>query len=275
MVFPNRAQAGGLMPSIEERLAMLEKWKQASDPALRRSLRIVNALEGRPGDATLSLPHNDSWLFEDNVDSTHPANLRYVVSSNVTKVVNARLSIKLAPYRTYDNFSATTTSAGTAHLHPHTGTHLHPHTGTHPHTIPIDAGPFVNAVGQNAAGGNLADAFGPTTAPVNAGAPGNTDAAAPGNTDNESAHTHPISVTSTLGVTEGTTATGVTISFDGVDKTVALGGPFNADQVELNVFPYLITTSSVWHVIAMQPSGLGRIEAHLRLGVYVSAGQVI
>lgn len=251
------------MPSVEERLATLEKWVKVSDPGLRRSLRIVNALEGRPGDATLSLPHNDSWLFEDNVDSTHPANLRYVVSSNVTKVVNARLSIKLAPYRTYDNFSATTTSAGSAHGHSHTH-------GGHAHTIPIGAIAGAATLSWGGAGFGFNDNFSAAgnTGPINSTTP-TADATT------ESAHTHPISVTSTLGVTEGTTATGVTISFDGVDRTVALGGPFSADQVELNVFSYLITTSGVWHVIAMQPSGLGRIEAHLRLGVYVAAGQVI
>ncbi len=92
------------------------------------------------------------------------------------------------------------------------------------------------------------------------------------NTGNESAHTHPVSGSSVLGVTEGATATGVTIAFDGVDATANLGGPFTTDQIELNVAPYLMTTIGLWHVIAMQPSGLGRIEAHLRLGVYVTAG---
>ena len=117
----------------------------------------------------------------------------------------------------------------------------------------------------------MQDAFGPTTAPVNTDATNTT----PGATGGESApHTHNINVTSTLGVTEGAVATGVAIAFDGVDQTAALGGPFNADVVELDVRRFLVTSTGLWHVIAMQPTGLGRIEAHLRLGVYVAAGQV-
>src|SRR5436309_4190541 len=184
------------MPTTEERLKALEDQLKRVRNQISGSIVVGGALQQTPGDATLTLPHNDSWIFEENVDDTHAANLRYVIASNTRQVVSARLSIKMAPYRTYNNFSATTTGAGTAHNHA---------SANHAHAIPIDAGPFTNAVGQNAAGGNLSDAFGPTTAPVNA--------TTPANTGNEAAHTHPITVTSFLGVTEGATATGVTIKF--------------------------------------------------------------
>jgi hypothetical protein len=43
--------------------------------------------------------------------------------------------------------------------------------------------------------------------------------------------------------------------------------------IELDVRRFIGVTQGVYHTLAMQPTGLGRIEAHLRLGVYVSAGQ--
>lgn len=244
--------------------------KQLSGP-LGRAVRIANALEGRPGDATLSLPHNDSWLFEDNVDGTHPANLRYVIAANTQKVVSARLSIHLAPYRTYNSFSATVTGNASV-SHTHTGPS---HNHNHGHTMAIGsggAGGTMNMVSPNgplqlSSGGPLTD----TTTINNDATLGGAIA-----TGGQSVtHTHSLSLAGALGVTEGATATGITIAFDGVDQTVALGGPFNSDVLELDVRPYLVVTGNLWHVIAMQPSGLGRIEAHLRLGVFVSAGSTI
>lgn len=257
------------MPAIEDRLAVLEKWMKATDPRLLRALNIANALEGRPSDATLSLPHNDSWLFEDNVDGTHPANLRYVIAANTQKIVSARLTIHLAPYRTYSNFSVTATGTESAG-------HTHAHSATHQHTM-FDIG------GAPGATTNTAWFSDTNTNPIvfatpNVGntSPMSTDFRAPGTSNGESAtHTHAVSGSSFLGVSEGVTASAVTISFDGVDQTAALGGPFNSDQIELNVRPYLGTSLGVLHTVAMQPSGLGRIEAHLRLGVYVSAGQLV
>src|ERR1035437_2239780 len=83
---------------------------------MRKALAVTSALQGQPSNATLSIAHNDSWLFEDNVDATHPANLRYVIASTTQRIVSARLSIHLAPYRTYN--SLTLTSIGTENRGP-------------------------------------------------------------------------------------------------------------------------------------------------------------
>jgi hypothetical protein len=240
------------MPTIEERLITLER-------QIKIVLTTTSAFQGQPADATLSIPHNDSWLFEDNVDATHPANLRYVISKNVTRVVSARLSIHLAPYRTYNSFSATTTQGESV-------IHTHPHSTPHTHTIPIGGMAHAADMSWAGAGTNLTAVLGPAnTGPIQSVTPGTSDA-------NTQDHTHLISVTSTLGVTEGATATGVTLAFDGVASGL---GPYNADVIELDVRSLIKVTQGVYHTIAMQPSGLGRIEAHLRLGVYVSAGQVL
>lgn len=250
------------MASIEDRLTRLEG--------------LANAFQGLPAIATVSLPHNDSWLFEDNVDATHPANLRYIIASTTQKIVSARLSIYLAPYRTYNNFSSGTTDVDATAESGHSHSHAHT-SAAHVHTLPIVLGAVGggNAIGWNGAGANVLGQFATSTAPVDSTTPGNTGGDATGSSGHNHSHTHSVTGSSFLGVTEGTNATGVTISFDGVDQTVALGGPFVANQVELNVRPYLGTTQKTWHTIAMTPSGLGRIEAHLRLGLYVSAGQLV
>lgn len=95
-----------------------------------------------------------------------------------------------------------------------------------------------------------------------------------GSTGGRSAfHVHTIAGSSFLGVTEGAIAAGVTIAIDGVDQTSALGGPWSADVIEVDVRPYLATSTGVYHTIALTPSGLGRIEAHLLLGAYVDVRQ--
>lgn len=244
------------MPTLEQRVADLEK-------KMTLAYGVASAFQGRQADATLALPHNDSWLFEDNVDATHPANLRYIIAANTQRIVSARLSIHLAPYRTYNSLSLTATGTeSTGHTHG---------SAAHNHNLVTASGAFSDTIGYNGAGNNTllsASAHTDTTAIASA---------TPGATGGESGtHTHTVSGSAVLGVTEGAVATGVTLSFDGgPDVSPNFGGPFTVDQIELNVAPYLVSTIGVWHTIAMQPNGLGRIEAHLRLGVFVSAAQPI
>jgi hypothetical protein len=253
------------MPSLEDRVATLER-------QLTPLKEIAAAIQGKPASALISIPHNDSWLFEENVDGPggFPGNLRYVISSNVQRVVSASLSIHLAAYRTYNSLAFSATGAGSAHSHSHSHT-----SAAHTHTIPYSGN-----------GGAFDAVFFDTStspAPVYVGVPasgqaGPTASTTPGSTGTnaatEASHTHSISGSSVLGITEGAVASGVSLSFDGVDQTSALGGPFSSDVIELNVLRYLPQTKGVFHVIAMTPTGLGRIEAHLRLGVYVAAGSV-
>jgi hypothetical protein len=240
----------------------------ALEAQARRLMANMATFQGQPANATFSVAHNDSFPFEDNVDATHAANLRYIISKNVTRVVSARLSIFMAPYRTYNSFSATTTGIeSVTHIHGQ-----HPHSHSHSHTWAVTGSGYVHTLTGNAAG-LVGDTSGGAST---VGTSTDATATTPPNIDGDSVdHTHLISVTSTLGVTEGATATGVTISFDGVDHTAALGGPFNADVIELDVRQFIALATGVKHTIAMQPSGLGRIEAFLRLGVYVSASQTL
>jgi hypothetical protein len=243
------------MASDAQRIIVLEG-------QVRKLQATVMAFQGQPADATLSIPHNDSFPFEDNVDATHPANLRYVISKNVTRVVSARLSIFMAAYRTYNSFSATVTGGESAgHTHGQ-GTGF-----SATDTWTVTGSGYVNTVTSDGAGhiGNT------TGVASNVGTNGHShNQGTTFGVSND--HTHSLSLAGALGVTEGAVATGVTIAFDGVASGL---GPFNADVIELDVRSLIQTAIGVKHTIAMQPSGNGRIEAYLRLGCYVSAAQVL
>jgi hypothetical protein len=269
------------MPTDVQRLTTLEA-------QVRQLQTVAAAFQGQPAGAQISIPHNDSWLFSDNVDATHSLNLRYVIASNVQQVVSARLSIHLAPYRTYNSFALTTTgtdsTAGSAHHHGvgiesgHSHGHVHTLTFRHGAGFGATLGLYSETNGQQistdqAAGRNDG---GNTLNNDSTGSSGHTH----GNSADENAHTHShnhtVSGSSTLGVTEGATATGVTLTFDGgADQSGQFGGPFTTDQIELNILALLPVTRGTYHVIGLQPSGLGRIDAHLRLSYYAAAGQNI
>lgn len=77
-------------------------------------------------------------------------------------------------------------------------------------------------------------------------------------------HTHDVAIPShahgiIYGIYTSTAATGVTVKINGTDRTAALGGPFNSDQVNINLASYL--TIGQWNVIELGSSQLGRIDA--------------
>jgi len=68
-------------------------------------------------------------------------------------------------------------------------------------------------------------------------------------------HTHGL----VFGIYTSTSATGVTVKINGTDRTAALGGPFNTDQINLNIGTYL--TIGQWNTVELGSSQLGRIDA--------------
>ena len=74
-------------------------------------------------------------------------------------------------------------------------------------------------------------------------------------------HTHPLGQhthNTIYGIFTGTSATGVTVVINGADRTTALGGPFTADQSNLNIAAFL--NIGQWNTIALGSSQLGRID---------------
>lgn len=222
---------------------------------------------------------NDTYTNRDNVDPTHPMVISYLIPSNSQRVIRALLSWRLHPYRTYNDFSVTGTGGqSVSHVHDAPTTNAESgHTHNHAHTIPISAGPFSNAIGWDAIGGNFKGGTGPgNTGNINSsgvGSSGHTHTA--GNTGNNNVnHTHTIASTDVLGITEGASATTITLGFDGVDKTTLLGGPWSTDEVELDITPYIATlTIAEWHSISVGSATLGQIETHLRLSFFSSSAQ--
>jgi hypothetical protein len=230
------------------------------DPALVAAIADALTRGQYPG---FGAAQNDSTEHDDNVDATHPLNIKYFVPGNAQRVIAARLSFSLGAYRTYDKSAA----AG-----------LHVHYWTFPGST--------DAVTSNqlfvSNGGVMETGPGPglgvpsrvagkqTSTEMWSGigsAQGSVDAVI--EAQDPTGHTH----AQVLGVTEGAVATGVSVAFDGVDKTSALGGPFNADKVEMDVLPYIQQKADkTWHTIALTPSGNGRIYAKLRLSLFVNAG---
>jgi hypothetical protein len=231
------------------------------DPALVAAIADALTRGQYPG---FGAAQNDSTEHDDNVDATHPLNIKYFVPGNSQRVIAARLSFSLGAYRTYDKSAA----AG-----------LHVHYWTVPSATDVPAYYFTQtsagtvgtqAMRQVGGGGTPGAAGYQTSTEMWSSIIGTQSSTATSfEAFDTTGHTH----AQVLGVTEGVTATGVSVAFDGVDKTSALGGPFNADQVEMDVLPYIQQKADkTWHTIALTPSGNGRIYAKLRLSLFVNAG---
>jgi hypothetical protein len=234
-------------------------------PLSEEQMAVIVDAVGRGLIPGLGAGQNDTFWAGDNCDGTHALNIRYVIPSNCQRIVAARLSFHLTAFRDYDTgVSGVTTPAG---IHYHTW--VTSGSGTLNWTLGMDSGgspkiggaalppPYGYQTGTDVATGSAQNsAF--TTIDVAGGG-----------------HTHTFTPSLTRGVFEGTTATGVTVKFDGSDKTGALGGGsgFTTDQVELDVTQYIQRSPDrLYHTIALTPSGLGRIEAHLRLNYFANAG---
>jgi hypothetical protein len=71
-----------------------------------------------------------------------------------------------------------------------------------------------------------------------------------------SSHAHGI----TYGIYESAlSATGVTVTINGVNRTAALGGPFTTDQSGLEIKSYLV--AGQWNTIVLGSTQLGRIDS--------------
>jgi len=78
-------------------------------------------------------------------------------------------------------------------------------------------------------------------------------------------HSHTVNIPShshnlVFGIYEATTPQGVTIIINGVDRSAALGGPFNADQDNLDIKEFLVAGNNI---IQLGSTRLGRIDASI------------
>lgn len=248
--------------------------------ALLRDPQVLNAIRtqiiqnassmtiGRfPGQGSAE---NDNWPYRDACDATHPFNADYVIPRNFQRIISAKLSFIVRPYRTYSTLTLSSTgNASNDH------THGMGHTHSHGHSLHIlgASGQVATLVG-NGSGAQIGDnaqvsAY-DTAQLVNSDATGSSA----GSTGGQSVtHTHTVSGTTTLGIAEDVAPVnpGITITFDGVDRTAALGGPFNATMIELDVTQFLPTSTGVQHTVSLQPNQRATITAMLRVSYAVDA----
>lgn len=209
---------------------------------------------------------DDQYVYPDAADSTHAYNFDYVIPSNFQRLVVAKLSFKIRPFRTYNTISGVNTGNDNAdHVHGMTHTHSHSHTWH----ITLNAGINAN-IGLNAAVPQIES----TLAAADIGTTTDATASSASLTGGRSAfHQHPLNLSQTLGITESAAPLnpGITVAVDGTDVTASLGGPFNADQVEIDVTKVLKTSIKTWHVMTLQPNQNVRITGILRISYYVDS----
>lgn len=238
------------------------------DPAIRQwlnSLIIQNATVtgiGRfPGQGSAQ---NDNYVYPDAADVNFPYNFDYEIPGNFQRIISAKLSFKIRPYRTYSSLTLTATgNASNDHTHGMGHTHAHNHNIVIGATIATATlswdGTNVNSNGTTGTYSNMSS--------------DNTGSSA-ANTGGQSAtHTHTVSGTTVLGISEDVAPVnpGITVKVDGTDVTATLGGPFNADMIEIDVSQVLKTSAKVWHVMSLQPNQRVRLTGILRISYLVDS----
>lgn len=245
------------MPDTRGKLLPSEILPLLKDPAIQNYLRSFllsvassESIGRYPGNGSAQ---DDQYVYPDDADANFAYNFDYVIPSNFQRLVSAKLSFKIRAFRSYNQFSATATGAETGHSHGH-GHSLHVAT-----TVGAANASFVGA------GSGLGSSSGGT--PFDTSTVANTDSTG------SSGHTHPVSTSSVLGIFEDVAPNnpGITVKVDGTDVTAKLGGPFQTDQVEIDVTQVLKTTVKLWHTLSLQPNQRVRITGILRISYYIDS----
>lgn len=215
---------------------------------------------------------NDSYGWADNCAAAFPFRFHVFLASNVLQLNHSVLSFFLEAFRSTADATPTATSAQSAgHTHTSAGHNHSSAAHTHQNT-PSVGGPGAFTLSN---GSGLQVASGPAGGwATDSTTPGSGGSTTPGATGAQSAgHTHTVDPTLIAGIYEGTVATNVMVKVNGVDRTVALGGPaggFTSSQQELALDVAWLTLGA-WNTIELTPSNLGRVVAHLRLTGWVQS----
>lgn len=205
--------------------------------SVQRDLKInASYMQGQ------TVPLNFSNM--DNVQSGYPLTLNAHVPSK-TKAINAfYLSFDLMLYRAF----VATTEGESSHTH---GFEIASHTHNITMWKPWDTANDIYLMGSTVKGGGQIEVAG--------GAGGSTSDAGGAVSDTTavgSEHTHAPQ----FGIMEDSdNSPSISIKIDSVDRTSALGGPWTADQFELDITPYIQSTGK--HSIELLSTQPARIQA--------------
>lgn len=211
---------------------------------------------------------NDTFAFPDDCDATHPWNCDFPLPSNFQTMLSARLTWKLRAYRTYSTLTlANTGNASVDHTHGMGHTHSHSHTwhitgasGLGTADMLALPSPFTAVESNNSVNQDIG-----TTTDATASSAANTGG-------QSQTHVHSVSGTTTLGIQEDTppVAPAITVTIDGTDQTAALGGPFNTDEIELDIRRFVGKAAGALHLVSLQPNQRCRVHGILKLAYTVS-----
>ncbi|HSW63105.1 MAG TPA: hypothetical protein VLH56_07340, partial [Dissulfurispiraceae bacterium] len=204
------------------------------------------------GHTTPSGGGHTSGTFGTLLTSTLVANRFHLWSATIIEYVWPLADHIHAGAGSHDHGGATQAGGSPSHTHPiwSHGFHEHPGAGGHTHVGATEHWHDVTLPDHTHAVQNHSHSVNDHSHPVQ-----NHSHDVQNHSHSVNDHIHAIS----YGIFTGTTATGVTIVINGVDRTTALGGPFIADQSNLNIAPFL--NIGQWNTIALGSSQLGRIDA--------------
>lgn len=224
----------------------------------------------------------------DNLDSTHPILIRTYISPLTRQIQRALLNISLLNFRAYEtgaasaNLGTLTISANTTGASSSTTTGPSVTTTSGPSSSSTtgetahyhaDEGATNDADGSVGLHSHYVSIHNTYTSGAHSHGMSHTHEI-PSHTHTLD-HTHDMSHGHTIGshvhgmvfgIYESTAAADVTVIINGSDRTAALGGPFNADQAELDITQYLTATG--YNTIVLGSSALGRIYVSLYLEIY-------
>lgn len=242
--------------------------------------------------------------FVEDLDATHPMLMDFVIPDNVVQLLRCKIRIKPRAIRSPINVASSgggqTSGGGSSHSHTFSGGTVASgggdtsgQSGSHSHQLSLWSdigGAWVDPPNHSrlrfrqSDGGAAADVIvghdGSST-PVDDlwswaassdhthstpnhshGFSGGTNASESSHSHSVAAHTHNL----TFGIFESTSATNMTLSIDGTDRTAALGGPWTS-TVEVDVTNYLLDDDGVVvqgaHAISIGSSQLGRAEVFI------------
>ncbi len=224
-----------------EYLLKLQKGAQATATSL-------NVLATQPQGA----PQIDSQAYPDSADATHPFHFDFYLSPKIIQLNHVTLSFFLRAFRSDVQVTGTNTGNSTV--------------GDHSHETFADQSATVATPAQMEVfhdGNGNPFAFVPGAGTVN-------PQSFPGG---GFTHAHPLNISAVYGIFESTVATNVKVIVNGIDRTVALGGPaggFITNQTELAIDTSWLTPG-VWNTIDLQPGGLGRITGHLTVVSFIQS----
>lgn len=239
---------------------------------------VGNPVYGGPIQTTLAPNVYTVGPFRMDCDGSFANNFDLWVPDNIKKLVRCRIRVKLRPIRSSVNVAASgggqTSGAGTSHTHAISGITSQDSSGgtsggpsgtvlvgaqNHTHGVvalgqptsvensdtTVPTGTHTHGISHNHSFGTLSNA---------------NEAS---HTHSVAAHTHPL----TLTCQEGGSPAGVRLLIDAVDRSTALGGPWNADFGPLDITAYLLDSLgrpvTGAHPISLSTTQAGAIEASL------------